>query len=446
MKNKPVSSRLRSEPILLALLIGLVAASAAAETTITPSLTISEEYTDNVDQDATGAREEFITVVSPRIDLNMQQQRYQANFSYSPGFTLYHRDEDSDAVRHNATALISAQLTQQTELMLTDSYVRTDEPRTTLEDDEVYGEWIDPTLRRGRETWYSNTAGVSLNHRFGQEDSFGIGYRHRMLENDDPVLEDSQRHTMHANLAYWFNAAYGFSTHLSYARGLFDSVNQGSVAAANDDLKEYQGTLRAIHRLGRHFQYFLRYSHTKTEYDGVTPDYIIYDPGLGFSWGINPTTTLDFDLGYFFQDREGVDEESGPSFSGRLQKAFKRGSLGLSVEGGYQEASYGAENLGLDIYYQTEVSATYELTRQLALTADVGYQYNKYVNTTPQRKDDVYQTAIGLRYRPAALRWLSLALTGRRYEVQSTDPDNDLSENSVMFSITLTPVTPYRFD
>lgn len=447
MKNTPLHhQRLPLVPVLLALLACLAAAPAGAVTTITPSLTISEEYTDNVDQDATGEREEFITVISPRISLNMQEQRYQASFSYSPGFTLYHREEDSDTVRHNANALISAQLTRQTELTLTESFVQTDEPRTTLDEDEVYGEWVDPTLRRGRETWYSNTAGVSLNHRFGEEDSFGLGYRHRMLENDDPLIEDSQRHTTYANLAYWFSAAYGFSADASYERGLFDSGDQGLFEAANDDLKEYRGTIKAIHRLDRHFRYFLRYTHTKTEYDGLTPDYTIYDPGIGFSWIINPTTTLDFDIGYFWQDREGMDEESGPSFSGSLQKSFQRGSLGLSVEGGYEEASYGAENLGLDIYYQADVTATYDLTRQLALTADVGYRYNEYVNTTPERQDDVYDTSIGLHYRPPMLRWMSLALTGRRYDVQSNDNTNDVTEHSVLFSITVSPVTPYRLD
>jgi len=347
MKNTPFRrQRLPLALVLLALLACLSAVPAGAVTTITPSLTISEEYTDNVDQEATGAREEFITVVSPRISLNMQEQRYRASLSYSPGFTLYHRETEEDTVRHNANALFSAQLTRQTELTLTESYVRTDEPRTTLDEDEVYGEWIDPTLRRGRETWYSNTAGVSLNHRFGEEDSFGLGYRHRMLENDDPLLEDSERRTTYANLAYWFNAAYGVSTDVSYEQGLFDSGEEGLFEAANDDLEEYQGTIKAIHRLDRHFQYFLRYSHTKTEYDGFTPDYTIYDPGIGFSWAISADTNLDFDVGYFWQDREGMDEESGPSFSGSLRKTYKKGTLGLSVEGGYEEASYGAEKLG----------------------------------------------------------------------------------------------------
>jgi hypothetical protein len=448
MKKTPLRRhRLRTAPVLLALLIGLVAVPAAAETTITPSLTLSEEYTDNVDGVATGERDDFITVVSPGIRIDVLEQRYRASLGYTPGFAFHHRESEDDYVRHNADALFAAQLSQQTELTLTDRYTRTNEPRTdTFDADEIYGEWIDPTLRRGRETWYSNTAAVSLNHRFGKEDSFGIGYRHRMLENDDPRLEDSQRHTPWASLTHWFNPSFGLGTDVSYERGLFEYDDPDLIGSENDDLKQYRGTVKGIHRIDRHFQWYLRYTHTKVDYDGFTPDYTIYDPGVGFVWDIAEGTSLDFDIGYFFQDRDRLDEESGLSFRGNLNKRWKKGTLRLSAESGYEEASYGAENLGLDLYYQASVRGTYDLTRALSLTADAAYRYNEYVNSIPQREDDVYNTAIGLNYKPAAWRWMILSLTGRRYDVQSTDARNDLTENSVMLSISLTPMTPYRFD
>ncbi len=426
---------------LYVFIIVLSAIPASAGTTITPSLTVSEEYTDNVDRDATSERDDFITVISPGIRIDVAEPRHRASLSYSPGFAFHHRDSDNDYVRHNADALFSAQLSKQTDLTVTDRFLRTEEPRTSGdEESEVYGEWIDPTLRRGRKTWYSNTAGVSLQHRFGKEDSFGIGYRHRLVENDDPLLEDSQRHTPWVRLSHWFNRSFGMDTDLSYERGLFESDTQ-------DDMEQYQGTVRAIHRIDPHFQWFLRYTHTETDYDGLTPDYTIYDPGVGFSWTIAEDTTLELDVGYFWQERDGTNEESGLSFKGNLGKTWriKKGSFRLSGGSGYEEASYGAESLGLDIYYQAQAAASYDFTRELSLIANASYRYNKYVNTTPRREDDVYNTSVGFRYRPSALRWMSLALTGQRYDVQSNDADSDVTENSVMFSVSLAPVAPYRW-
>lgn len=447
MKNTPLlRQRLPLAPVLLALFIGLAAAPADAETTITPSLTLSGEYTDNVDSVATGERDDFITVVSPGIRVDVLEQRYRASLGYTPGFAFHNRDSQDDYVRHNADALFAAQLSQQTELTLTDRYTRTNEPRTTIDEEEIYGEWVDPTLRRGRETWYSNTASVSLNHRFGREDSFALGYRHRLLENDDPSLEDSQRHTPWASLTHWFNANYGLQTDVSYERGLFEYDNQEFMGDVNDDLKQYQGTVKAIHRIDRRFQWFLRYTHTKVDYDGLTPDYTIYDPGVGFVWAMAEDTTLDFDIGYFVQDRDRLDEESGLSFAGGLNKRWKKGSLRLSAESGYEEASYGAENLGLDMYYQASARGVYDLTREVSLSADAAYRYNEYVNRIPRREDDVYNTAVGIHYKPSAWRWMVLSLTGRRYDVQSSDNRNDETENSVILSVSFTPLTPYRFD
>ena len=118
----------------------------------------------------------------------------------------------------------------------------------------------------------------------------------------------------------------------------------------------------------------------------------------------------------------------------------------LTGESGYEEASYGAETLGLDMYYQAGVRATYDLTRALSLSADAAYRYNEYVNSIPQREDDVYNTAIRLNYKPATWRWMVLSLTGRLVIQSDGGVVHDVTENSVMLSISLTPVTPYRFD
>ena len=427
---------------LAALIIGLAAGPARASTLLTPSLSVSEQYTDNADNTASGQREEFITVVSPGFSVVKAEKSYDLKLNYRPGFTFYHRNSDNDATRQNADAALNARLSRQTEFTLTDSFSRTEQPRTAADLEAQTGQAIpvDPTIRRGRQPYSTNTVTAALTHRFGRDDSLGLGYTHHLLENDDPLLTDSQRHNPWARISYWFTPQFGIDTDLSYERGEFE--------APEDDLDQYKATVRLKQKLSKMFTWFLRYSHTVADYDGATADYTIYDPGLGLSWTLDPDTTLNVDAGYFVQHRDGSDDEAGLSFTGDIGRTWrvKRGSLRLSGQSGYEETGGGAENLGLDIYYGIDGSAAYALTKEISASANASYRRNKYVNLASKRKDHTYDLGVGLNYRPVAVRWLSFSLRYTYHDIDSSLDANDTTENSVLFSISLTPVTPYRLD
>ena len=410
-------------------------------TTLTPSLSVSEEFTDNAGNAASGKQEEFITVVTPGLSLTQAEKTHDLRLTYRPGFTFYRRDSANDTIRHNADAAFTARLSRQTELTLSDSFSRTEEPRSNAEMETLSVQApVDPTIRRGRQPYSTNAAAVSLNHRFGPSDSFGLGYTHHLLENDDPLLEDNHRHSPWASVSYWFTEHLGIDADLVYERGEFE--------APTDDLDQYDGTLRMKHQLSKAFTWFVRYTHTVADYDGDTEDYTIYDPGVGFSWTVDKDTALNFDIGYFMQKGDGSADETGLSFNGDLGKTWriKRGSLRLSGQSGYEETSYGAENLGLDIFYGLDGNASYALTKALSASANASYRRDKYINQATKRRDNVYDLTASMSYRPKTVRWLSLTLTYGYHDIDSSLDANDTTENRATVSISLFPVTPYRLD
>ena len=77
-------------------------ASAEYRTTLQPSMTVSQEYTDNVDQLPDGLEEsEWITVVSPSIALDVVGKTKGLNMSYTTGFTFYADRKEHDTIRQS---------------------------------------------------------------------------------------------------------------------------------------------------------------------------------------------------------------------------------------------------------------------------------------------------------------------------------------------------------
>lgn len=97
----------KARPILLLFSATLIAptASWAAEWSITPSLTLSETYTDNVKVSGSGERQdEFITQINPAITLSGKGRRLRLDLSYNMQNVIYARNDDRNATFHQLRA------------------------------------------------------------------------------------------------------------------------------------------------------------------------------------------------------------------------------------------------------------------------------------------------------------------------------------------------------
>ena len=83
---------------------GIVAIAEAGDWTITPRISGQEIFTDNVFYTPTNRRSDFITNVSPGIDIAGESTRIQAKLDYSPTLQFYARNPSENFIGHNLYA------------------------------------------------------------------------------------------------------------------------------------------------------------------------------------------------------------------------------------------------------------------------------------------------------------------------------------------------------
>ncbi len=425
-----------------------MAASPAAgyQATFTPTISVSEEYTDNYFLTDDNKEHEYITTISPAFTAQILGKSSGAEISYAPSYAIYDRFNENDYLRHSAQFFGWTEIAKNTRLDVSDSFLLTEEPLSEadiaiLQTEDPTAQ-IDSTIRRSRQTYYTNSARVNLTHQFGESDSINLGYFHGLLENEDPSIEDNERYNPFLGLTHWFVPQWGIEMQGSYTKGQFDTEEEFE-GDPSDDFNNWNGSGRFIIIYTRHFEGFIRYSHTYMDYKGETENYQIHNPSTGLNYTLPDDISLSFDIGYYIREMEESDNESGLNTSGSLTKTYRRGSINLTGSGGYEETFFGAENLGFSKFYEAGGSATYQLTRHISLNIFSSYRNNKYEDIEPEREDKTTRGGLGLTIQP--LPWMTFELNYTYRSVDSTLDINDYEENRGLIRVTLSPSLPYRF-
>jgi predicted porin len=407
------------------------------QATFIPSISINEEYTDNLFLTERNKEHEYITIISPEFTAQILGKNSGADISYNPEYSIYDKYDEYDNWRHHARFSGWVQMAKNTRLEVYDSYFRTEDP---LRDPDVAAARaedpkgsIDSTIRKSRETYYTNTADINLIQEFGRANSFNLGFTHSFLENDDPTYEDNKSYRPYAGLTYWFAPEWGLSMNGAYTKGDFDD---------SDDLDLWHGSARLIRRISRLLEVYVRYTHTVVEYDGTSEDSQVYNPSAGFIYEISSDTSFSLDMGCAYFDPEDSDSGSALSAIGNLTKTFKRGSINFIGSAGYEGSYFGAENLGVNKFYELGGSVTYQLTRHLRGNIFGSYRDSEYEETIDDREDKITRAGVGLTMQ--ALKWMSLGVNYAYRTVDSTEDTEEYDENRVMFRITLSPSRPFR--
>ena len=170
----------------------------AYQLTFTPRISVTEEYTDNYFLEDRNEEDANITTISPAFLAQLTGKNSGAEISYNPEYTMCDQYAENDFWRHSVDFSAWSETIRNTRIEISDSFLYTEDPlldadiaTLLVEDPDAL---IDSTIRRGRETYYRNVAGINLRHQFGRADSFNLGYTYRFLKNDDPDLEDDKRH------------------------------------------------------------------------------------------------------------------------------------------------------------------------------------------------------------------------------------------------------------
>ena len=408
----------------------------ALQVNLTPGISVGETYTDNLFLTENDPKDEFITTIAPSARLELLGKLSGAELFYEPSYAYYQEFDERNTWRHNASLNGWSQITRNNRIEIRDNLTITDDPlseadiaRLRTQDPTIP---IDPTIRRGRNQYTRNYAAANYRYQFGRNDSFRLGYRHRLLDNEDPAIEDSSAHTPSAGLTYWFLPRWGLDLDLSYTRGEYD---------VSDDITQSYGTMRLIRKFSPNLDGYVRYSHSIIDYDGAREDAKIYNPSLGMDYRIQEDISLTAELGYFFNDFDRREDQDGVTGNLLLVKRFKRGSLNLALLGGYDYQVFATtQENGFEKFFESSLSGTYRFTRYLAGSVSGTYRYDDYI--IQGYENDQYRGTVGLTATP--LRWMNVSLNYAYRMLDSTGLEN-YDENRVYLRISLAPAVPYRF-
>jgi len=383
---------------------------------VTPSISVSEVYDDNIYLTYANEESDYITTVSPSIDLNIISENSNLTFLYSPTFVRYAQEDENDTVRHSGTLTFSQELSQRLRFDLTDTYLRTEEPVETTEGIE--------SVRSNRNTYQRNTGRATLQYTFGEENALSLGYGHSMLENEDITLDDGTTRNPFANMTYWFNVKNGIELDYQYTKADFTRDDNN---AAGDDYTGNAAGIRYLYRFTPHTTGYAGYDFTNRHFEGLSEDYKVHEGTIGFDHSFSQELSLSVGGGYFIQKNRQSDDEKGYSYNTSLVKSLEQGSISFGGQGGWSEAYLEAERTGFTRYWGLNSQFEYQLMERLSSYAGGSYRRNKEPG---DREWETLRANCGISW--AFYQYFSLSLD---YSSSTRDDDintDDYNANRIM--------------
>ncbi len=188
--------------------------------TLTPSLTIGERYDDNIFQDETNEVDDFITTISPAIELRyIPRPESTLTFEYRPSFEIFADNSDENHVSHRLNLSYEAPLSRRFSLEVRDQLLITEEPGDRdaddpSADDPVVSDPSDSNERRQRSI--RNTADLSLNIGLTPRTSLGLLFENLIEDVEDNDELDEFRYVLGTEIGYITNVARQNRAALAY--------------------------------------------------------------------------------------------------------------------------------------------------------------------------------------------------------------------------------------
>lgn len=391
-------------------------------TEFTPTLEVSEEYTDNYNRTDINEEEEFIFYLTPGFSLGFIEKQFAIDLSYAASYSAHEDHTEDDSWDHDFTLDGSCQITRRTSFIVSQAFSRslTTELRT--------GDW--------REVDVSTTSG-GITHQFGQNNSLRFDYTYEFNDHEESDADEYKSHNPTASLSYWFTPQFGIDSTLSYLERDFD--------LPEDDRKTITGEIRFIKQTSRHFQVYLEYA--QTFIDQEARDHTTYHPSVGFDWSMTEDSGVSLGVGYIFNEWEAYDNDGQFFLDLDINKdwAFsRRCSLSLTGSSGYGDASADAASLGFNVYYEAAGLLSYQITRRLGIDFNGFYRRDEFNEPDVNRVDNTLEFGTGFIWSPYL--WINIRLDYLfiDFETDSSERE-DYQENRGTLTISLSPYQPMRF-
>jgi uncharacterized protein (PEP-CTERM system associated) len=280
-----MASTASNKPLLLLLCLFSTAVW-AGDWKFTPSLAVSERYSDNVNLGTTGREEtDWITEISPRIALHRSGARIKANVDYSLQGLLYANDSDRNSVRHHLNGQSNAELIDN--WLFLDTGARISQELVNQTSNGGLGDGVGS----GNSTSVASyTLSPYVKHRIGSIANLDARIAHDGVFIGNAGFSDtnSTRYSLAANSGTYF---LPFSWSASYSKT--DTSNSGALADSGSE----RAAANARYQLNKKFGLLAQASMEKNDFTGINAtlrDYSSY--GLGAFYV--PSRRLSMDVYY----------------------------------------------------------------------------------------------------------------------------------------------------
>ncbi|MDD5722608.1 MAG: outer membrane beta-barrel protein [Syntrophales bacterium] len=421
--------------VVIAVMVGVLVSPPAmgkGRIEIVPMITVGETYDDNIFLDKDDRKSDYITTVSPGIGFDLYSSNNGLNLYYSPTFVKYHEYTNNDTTRHNARLNLWQKFGESWRVDLEEYYLKSEEAT-----EESFADY--EKRRRSRHTLYTyerNVADAALSYQFGPEDLLTAGYRHELLENEDPSLDDTIEHGPYAGLIYWFDVHNGTDLKYRFTRTEFER-NDG--APEGDNFDGHEVDIRYLYRFNPRTTGYIGYGYTRRDFEKASrKDRQVHEGSVGITHGLSSRTSLSLDTGYYKPNGYGTENDTGHvSYGATLESKFERGAVSLMGRGGWDEDYLDAEQRDYTRYWTIAGNVDYTVMQNINAYAGASYRKNRYLSDT---EDETYRGRCGFRMR--FLRWYSLGLEYSYLNRMSDDPGDEYVDNRVM--LTLSASRPFQ--
>lgn len=370
-----------TRPALAALLLaGLLGGGGglawAQRITLSPSLTVSEEFDDNILQSSTDRQSDFVTSVSPGLRLTLTEYPWTVTAGASLRGVYYAGRSDLNSSTDNREGSLAVEFrpTARFSASLTDTYVRSFDP----------GE-ADPTtgITVGRFASTRNTVTPAMRYQLTPLTDLRLQYSFSVYRSDTPLIQESDTHEASLGLERRFSPTI-FGT--------------------------------------------LRYTFNRFEVER-TPARNAHLPRAGVVYVLSPTIRLSADAGPLFVER--ADGSTQTTVGGTVEYAqeFQGGRLSLVYD-----RIAGVSGALAEVVTSQSLTAvvSYSATRTVAVALDGGVRASDAAGAATDFL--VYTAGIRLDYR--ILRWLSVNAGYRYFSQDDRTGLNDVERNVVFIGLT----------
>jgi hypothetical protein len=396
---------------------------------IHPYISVKGEYSDNLNLTNENQKKDFYTTISPGVKFSNMDAKSGIDLDASAGAVFYNDYTDLNYISANANLNAKYLTNSHLNFYLQNSYIRSDNPRereffTTTADNKFV-----LATETQRSIYWRNVVSPTVEYQFGPESRVGITYRNNVYQTAAVGAKNSMENYVSPFITYWINRQNGISMSYAYTNGHFET---------SPDLNTHKVEASYMLRFTPKATASLNGGYTKQEYTVQSMNYAIYESSLGISYLFSSTLSASAQAGYYWQNQEIGQNNNGVTFKADITQKDARTTYNLSVQGGYTQDLFTAQNLGFRKYYRATGSITHFLDRQLSIGCLGSVERSESESDTGQR-DTRLGAGANISYLP--FQWLKFSLE-YAYNQNNTnyfyEATNEYKENRGMLTITAT--------